>query len=63
LKERDLLLSEKAHLKRSMPNRDRIGKVKVSMARLKTVIGERTRIYKDAQLKIAQAIEQNKTVQ
>ncbi|GBG31506.1 54S ribosomal protein L4, mitochondrial [Hondaea fermentalgiana] len=49
LKEKNMLLTEK-HLARSMGQpmvgADRIRKVKTSMARLKTVVNERSRVYK-----------------
>lgn len=49
LKEKNMLLSEK-HLMRSMgqtlPGADRLVKVKKSMARLKTVVNERSRVHK-----------------
>jgi len=55
VKERDMLLTEveRAGGRRSMINNpERIDKVRVSMARLKTVINERSRIYKEMQREI-----------
>eukprot|EP00455_Lapot_gusevi_P033681 TRINITY_DN368_c0_g1_i1.p1 TRINITY_DN368_c0_g1~~TRINITY_DN368_c0_g1_i1.p1 ORF type:complete len:189 (+),score=43.43 TRINITY_DN368_c0_g1_i1:57-569(+) len=45
----------------TMPDHGRLGKVKVTMARLKTVVGERTRAYnaeKEQELKLKKAAEQ-----
>ena len=49
LKERNMLLTTREHAradKRMMPGPDRLGKVRLSMKRVRAVVGERSAVYK-----------------